>query len=773
MSQPITVDILSDDDDDDEPQNDAVPTQRKWQMTVPPNNAVSTSKRPRIEHFSNPAILLIDDDPTPKKAIVPIFTPSPIVAETPMIEFSNRDVAVVKRKSKGLSGAMVPTSTQSIVAETPMLDFSKPDVAFVKRNSKKLSDPKRFPVPISTPSIVAETPMLDFSSPKAGIGKRNSKGLSDPQKFSGICGLVCLESDNESENGSGNENWKQSDTSGSTCDVATDSEMSSSLVGSESSPVTEESLLAHENLTQMSVDSSLQISSEDGSTQANDAPDEEIDRPEPSENILKRKSRSKVNANKENDGDDGNKKRKKTKEGKEQLREREKLRKAAMKAEAAKLRLKEENNQLREREKLQKEAMKAKAEAELNQLRLKEGKKQLREREKFQKAAMKAEAARLRLKEEKDQLREREKLQKEAMKAEAELKRFRLKEEKNQLKEREKLQKAAMKAEAAELKKLEKEKQKWEKGKFALNSIVANVDAKVVELGSVGGHLLTRFAEKGLTYRITSNPIERSIVWNMAVPDQISKLSSNSDDIPYVLLVVEAEEFCNLVINETLMQHVSCVRSRYPSHTICYVTNRLMAYINKREQEQYKNPDKCSSWRRPPVEEVLAKLTTHSVRVHSRQCIDEAELAEHVVGLTCSLASCRFRKKLTRLSVNANGSLIPKDCIDKDLFKKNLWLKALIAIPKVQPRFALAIRKKYPTMRSLLNVYMDPNKSVHEKEFLLKDLTIEGLLGDDRRLGEVCSKRVYRILTAQSGSSNTDDVEDGADFFSRTSITPS
>lgn len=60
------------------------------------------------------------------------------------------------------------------------------------------------------------------------------------------------------------------------------------------------------------------------------------------------------------------------------------------------------------------------------------------------------------------------------------------------------------------------------------------------------------------------------------------QFSSNSDDIPYVLLVVEAEEFCNLVINETLMEHVSHVRSRYPSHTICYVTNRLMAYINKR-----------------------------------------------------------------------------------------------------------------------------------------------------------------------------------------------
>lgn len=101
-----------------------------------------------------------------------------------------------------------------------------------------------------------------------------------------------------------------------------------------------------------------------------------------------------------------------------------------------------------------------------------------------------------------------------------------------------------------------------------------------------------------------------------------------------------------------------------------------------REQEQYKNPSNDNGWRHPPVEEVellpqvsqeydkhlistfhwsfqflvfiyfcyqnffiqvLAKLVTHFVKVHSRQCIDEAELAEHVVGLTSSLASCQFR----------------------------------------------------------------------------------------------------------------------------------
>lgn len=52
--------------------------------------------------------------------------------------------------------------------------------------------------------------------------------------------------------------------------------------------------------------------------------------------------------------------------------------------------------------------------------------------------------------------------------------------------------------------------------------------------------------------------------------------------IQYVVLVYEAAEFCNLVINESLLDHTSGVRSCYPSHTICYLTNRLMSFINKR-----------------------------------------------------------------------------------------------------------------------------------------------------------------------------------------------
>lgn len=61
--------------------------------------------------------------------------------------------------------------------------------------------------------------------------------------------------------------------------------------------------------------------------------------------------------------------------------------------------------------------------------------------------------------------------------------------------QQEKLQKATLKSEAAELKKM----QQWEKGKFALKSIVADIDAKVVELGSVGGLLFENFTALSLS----------------------------------------------------------------------------------------------------------------------------------------------------------------------------------------------------------------------------------------------------------------------------------
>ncbi|CAM0901995.1 unnamed protein product [Alopecurus aequalis] len=332
-------------------------------------------------------------------------------------------------------------------------------------------------------------------------------------------------------------------------------------------------------------------------------------------------------------------------------------------------------------------------------------------------------------------------------------------EEKKRQREENKLLKEASKAQKAEQKKYAKEKEDWESGKHALKSIVAEIDSTIIESGSVGGTLLSRFAERGLKYRVQVNPTRGSIMWKMEVP-QIGQDPASVSEVPYILFVLQAEEFCDLISSGSFADHVREVQTRYPTFTICYVTNKLMNYINKCERTQYRNPSCSNNWRRPPVEEVFCKLVTHYDRVHSRQCTDEAEVAEHVVGLTSSLANCKFRKPLSWLSVHANGAVIPKNFIDKDLAKKDTWMKALIAIPKVQPRFALAIWKKYGTMRSLLNVYMDPTKTDREKELLLQDLKCEDRVGEEsRRVGPVCSKRVYKTLMAQDGAMEADASE--------------
>ena len=41
--------------------------------------------------------------------------------------------------------------------------------------------------------------------------------------------------------------------------------------------------------------------------------------------------------------------------------------------------------------------------------------------------------------------------------------------------------------------------------------------------------------------------------------------------------------------------------------------------------------------------QLFAKLSTQFTNVHTRLCVDEAEVAEHVAGLTINLAKCHSR----------------------------------------------------------------------------------------------------------------------------------
>jgi len=58
------------------------------------------------------------------------------------------------------------------------------------------------------------------------------------------------------------------------------------------------------------------------------------------------------------------------------------------------------------------------------------------------------------------------------------------------------------------MKKMQKEIQSYEKGKFALQSIVANIDTKVIEQGSIGGKVNFQWESFGFhSFHVLHNSI--------------------------------------------------------------------------------------------------------------------------------------------------------------------------------------------------------------------------------------------------------------------------
>ncbi|EMS61687.1 hypothetical protein TRIUR3_08089 [Triticum urartu] len=196
---------------------------------------------------------------------------------------------------------------------------------------------------------------------------------------------------------------------------------------------------------------------------------------------------------------------------------------------------------------------------------------------------------------------------------------------------------------------------------------------------------------------------------------------------------------------------------------------RLEKEANKIQQaEKKKSAKEKAEWAsgKRALESIVAKIDSKVIETGS---IGESKASIRIpTVLIDGNVHLWNRKQLSWLSVQTNGVIVPNDFVNKDQLKKDTWFMSLLAIPKVKPRLALAIWKKYGTMRSLLNVYMDPNKSVlitrfmyqnREKELLLKDLKYEDSLGEEsKKVGPVYSRRVYRMLMAENGAMEAEEA---------------
>ena len=89
-----------------------------------------------------------------------------------------------------------------------------------------------------------------------------------------------------------------------------------------------------------------------------------------------------------------------------------------------------------------------------------------------------------------------------------------------------------------------------------------------------------------------------------------------------------------------------------------------------------------------------------------------------------------------------------------------VWAAALMKIPRVSEKEAMAIVLKYPTMMSLMAAYEDPSTSEADKRKLLKGLDCVGTHqgAQVRKLGETISARVYEMFRPRDSDDEGDQV---------------
>lgn len=305
MPEPVAVELSDSDDDRRSPDGDSRPHDT-IDLSTP---LAFILKKQRTALDSNPTVFVIDDEHTPEKP------------------------------SLGLTAS---ASIPSFVPETPFSGLSKQDLSMIKFSN--------FSSPIlnagsSGPSFVEETPIhksrLNFWLAKCTKGVEGPQNLTSSvtniYKSSGTNGLICLDSDSESDDISKFESQKSYDRIGFTVEMEGGTKVSSRIFHSTC-------LIGNTNIVEASARDSKPTSFQSDAHLGDQSLCEETDGLEPFIKALKPKSKNRDNSGRGNKIDEARERKRilkdeqlRLKDEKKLQKEQEKMLKAAQKAEAAEM----------------------------------------------------------------------------------------------------------------------------------------------------------------------------------------------------------------------------------------------------------------------------------------------------------------------------------------------------------------------------------------------------------------------------------------------------
>jgi len=199
------------------------------------------------------------------------------------------------------------------------------------------------------------------------------------------------------------------------------------------------------------------------------------------------------------------------------------------------------------------------------------------------------------------------------------------------------------------------------------------------------------------------------------------------------------------LLESWLQEASSLIKSRNSTSTrkprIILVLHRALLSLSLQWKQGGKRRDSFS----PTNEEELHDAITWLLMEKQIEChisSNETETVEFIVSLTRALSELPYYENPTELHCikkiklsSKNGSPIEK--------AKDCWKRQLQQIPGLSEAKATYLMTFYPTARSLIDEYQDPNLTENEKCFLLTDCFQEG------RSARKMSENVYHLMNSK------------------------
>lgn len=308
--------------------------------------------------------------------------------------------------------------------------------------------------------------------------------------------------------------------------------------------------------------------------------------------------------------------------------------------------------------------------------------------------------------------------------------------------------------------------------KQALEELTVLIDRRLLEQAG-GADVLSFLQKNNCKTQIQDLKLANTILWRRKTKNEETEQEEEYEE-KFLLVKVTATDLATLISKDMLIKHYDMLKTSYVGYRITYLIEGLDAYLKDSVKEKSasmrnivlsmsdsqvpsatavtnkkKKEDSERRLMRKDFDEALLVLQIEK-GCSVRKTYDANETADTVYRFTSSIAQIPYKKQEPAFETFCAESALGGRKSAKTIYEA--WIAQLEQINSVSKQIAEAIAKKFPTLRSLVNMYLSTGMTEREKKLLLAELRIESFGAPGRKVGPAISEKVYRVFVETNGA---------------------